>query len=159
MKPLAFKPEQINHDFHWFVVVVAQFMSTIARANADMDAVTRHIAEVYPKSDKGWGASVELLKTIFGRDYLRSLAATFGRRWLGASLPVANVVNGVTARHRHFAKRQAVAGMQPSAAPRAGISDNFWRDSVPAHRRNCRHRARLGAIEKITAATMPPSPL
>ena len=30
-----------------------------------MDAVTAHIAQVYPKSDKGWGAKVEPLKNDF----------------------------------------------------------------------------------------------
>jgi len=59
--PLAFKPEQINHDFH-FVLVMGRLRPgvTIEQANADMDSVTRHIAEVYPKSNKGWGAAVEL---------------------------------------------------------------------------------------------------
>ena len=40
--PLAFKPEQINHDFH-FVLVMGRLKPgvTIQQANADMDSVTR----------------------------------------------------------------------------------------------------------------------
>jgi len=30
---------------------------TLQQANANMDSVTRHIAEVYPKSNKGWSAA------------------------------------------------------------------------------------------------------
>jgi putative ABC transport system permease protein len=55
---LSFKPEQINHDFHWLLVMGRLKPGvTIAQANADMDRVTQHIAAVYPKSDKGWGES------------------------------------------------------------------------------------------------------
>src|SRR5215469_2447353 len=57
--PLTLKPEQINHDFHWLLAMGRLKAGvSIKQAQADMDSVTRHIAEVYP-SDKGWGASVE----------------------------------------------------------------------------------------------------
>src|ERR1700723_3779570 len=64
--PLVFKPEQLNHDFHWLVVMARMKPGvTLHQAQQDMDAVTAHIAEVYPKSDKGWGAKVEPLKNDF----------------------------------------------------------------------------------------------
>src|SRR4029077_12167238 len=64
--PLAFKPEQINHEFHWLLVMARlKHGVTFAQANADMDSVPRHIAEVYPKSDQGWSASVEPLQNDF----------------------------------------------------------------------------------------------
>ncbi|QNI31274.1 ABC transporter permease [Alloacidobacterium dinghuense] len=64
--PLVFKPEQINHDFH-FLLVMGRLKDgvTIKQAQADMNAVTDHIAQTYPKSDKGWGAFVEPLKNDF----------------------------------------------------------------------------------------------
>ena len=45
--PLAFKPDQINHDFH-FILVMGRLKPgvTLQQANANMDSVTRHIAEV-----------------------------------------------------------------------------------------------------------------
>ena len=64
--PLAFKPDQINHDFHWLLVMGRLKPGvTLRQANADMDSVTRHIAEIYPVSNKGWGASVEQLQNDF----------------------------------------------------------------------------------------------
>src|SRR5271166_3702143 len=56
--PLAFRPEQINHDYHW-LLAMGRLKPGISRpqAQADMDAVTSHIAAEHPESNKGWGAS------------------------------------------------------------------------------------------------------
>jgi putative ABC transport system permease protein len=64
--PLAFKPEQINHDFH-FILVMGRLKPgiTLAAAQADMEVVAGRIAKDYPQSNKGWGASVEQLKNDF----------------------------------------------------------------------------------------------
>ena len=64
--PLVFKPEQLNHDFHWLLVMGRMKPGvTLQQAQQNMNAVTAHIAQVYPKSDKGWGAKVEQLKNDF----------------------------------------------------------------------------------------------
>ena len=64
--PLVFKPEQINHDFHWLLVMGRLKPGvTIKQAQGDMDAVTSHIAAAYPKSNQGWGSFVEPLKNDF----------------------------------------------------------------------------------------------
>jgi putative ABC transport system permease protein len=64
--PLVFKPEQVNHDFHWLLVMARLKPGvTIQQAQADMGAVTTHIAAAYPKSNKGWGSFVEPLKNDF----------------------------------------------------------------------------------------------
>ena len=64
--PLVFKPEQLNHDFHWLLSVARLKPGvTIQQAQADMDSVTTHIAQENPKSNKGWGAYVEPLKNDF----------------------------------------------------------------------------------------------
>jgi putative ABC transport system permease protein len=55
--PLAFKPEQLNHDFHWLLAMGRLKPGvTLQQAQADMDAVTANIAKDNPKSNKGWGA-------------------------------------------------------------------------------------------------------
>jgi putative ABC transport system permease protein len=64
--PLVFKPEQLNHDFHWLLVMGRMKPGvTLQQAQQNMTGVTAHIAQVYPKSDKGWGAKVEPLKNDF----------------------------------------------------------------------------------------------
>jgi putative ABC transport system permease protein len=64
--PLAFRPEQINHDYHWLLAMGRLKTGvTLQQARADMDAVTAHIAAAYPKSNTGWGASVEPLQNDF----------------------------------------------------------------------------------------------
>lgn len=66
LAPLVFKPEQLNHDFHWLYAMGRLKPGiTLKQAQADMDAVTAHIAQTYPKSNKGWGAIVEPLKNDF----------------------------------------------------------------------------------------------
>jgi putative ABC transport system permease protein len=62
-KPLSFKPEQINYDFHWMLVMGRLKPGvSLAQANANMDQVTAHMAELNPRSNKGWTASVEPLQ-------------------------------------------------------------------------------------------------
>jgi putative ABC transport system permease protein len=64
--PLVFKPEQLNHDFHWLLSIGRLKPGvTIQQAQADMDSVALHIAQENPKSNKGWGVFVEPLKNDF----------------------------------------------------------------------------------------------
>jgi len=52
--PLAFTPEQLNHHFHWLLVMgrLAPGVS-LEQANANMDTVTQSIAEENPRSNTG----------------------------------------------------------------------------------------------------------
>ncbi|HZZ17274.1 MAG TPA: ABC transporter permease, partial [Candidatus Sulfotelmatobacter sp.] len=64
--PLAFRPQQINHDYHNLLVMGKLKPGvTLAQAQADMQSVTDHISQEFPKSNKGWGASVEPLHLDF----------------------------------------------------------------------------------------------
>ena len=54
--PLVFKPEQLNHDFHWLLVMARMKPGvTLHQAQQNMDAVTAHIAQVYPEERQGLG--------------------------------------------------------------------------------------------------------
>ncbi len=112
--PLVFKPEQINHDFHWLNAMGRLKPGvTLQQAQADMDSVAKHIADVYPKSNQGWGAMVEPLKNDFlpseRKQTLWFLLGAVGFILLIACVNVANLLlaRGI-ARQKELAVRSAL---------------------------------------------------
>lgn len=112
--PLVFTPQQRNHDFHWLLVMGRLKPGlTIQQAQAEMDAVTGHIAQANPRSNKGWGARVEPLKNDFLGDNTKLtlwlLLAAVGFLLLIACVNVANLLlsKGAT-RQREVAIRSAL---------------------------------------------------
>src|ERR1017187_6314240 len=112
--PLVFKPEQLNHDFHWLLVMGRLKPGvTLQQAQADMNAVTTHIAQANPRSNKGWGATVEPLKNDFLGDNVKLtlwlLLGAVGFVLLIACVNVANLLLAKgTTRQKEVAIRSAV---------------------------------------------------
>src|SRR5438270_198008 len=98
--PLAFKPEQLTHDRHWLLVMGRLKPGvTLQQANAEMDSVTRHIAEIYPASNKAWSASVESLHHDFtGQDTIKGLWLLMGAVGFVLLIACVNVANMLLAR-------------------------------------------------------------
>jgi putative ABC transport system permease protein len=64
--PLVFKPEQINHAYHWLMVMGRLKAGvSLAEANAEMSVIARRIAQDHPDTNKGFEVSVEPLQNDF----------------------------------------------------------------------------------------------
>ena len=142
--PLAFRPEQINHEFHWLLVMARLKPGvTVAQASADMESVTHHIAEVYPKSNQGWSATVEPLQNDFlNRDTRRALWMLLGAAGFVLLTACANVANLLLA--RGTVRQKEVAVRASLGATRGQLFSQFLTESLALAAIGGRTRRRFG---------------
>ena len=128
--PLVFKPEQLNHDFHWLLVMGRLKPGvTIKQAQENMNAVTAHIAEMYPKSDKGWGSYVEPLKNDFmPKERIQMLWLLLGAVGFVLLIACVNVANLLLA--RGMTRQKELAVRSAVGAARSTIFGQLLTESV-----------------------------
>ena len=128
--PLAFRPEQINHDYHWLIAMGRLKNGvTLQQAQADMDAVTSHISAAYPTSNKGWGASVEALKNDFlPPERIHNLWLLLGAVGFVLVIACVNIANLLLA--KGAARQREVAIRSSVGANRRQIFAQFLTESV-----------------------------
>jgi putative ABC transport system permease protein len=128
--PLVFKPEQLNHDFHWLLAMGRLKPGvTIKQAQADMDTVTANIARAFPKSNKGWGAFVEPLKNDFmPKERIQTLWMLLGAVGFVLLIACVNVANLLLA--KGTTRQKEVAVRSSLGATRANIFAQFLTENL-----------------------------
>jgi putative ABC transport system permease protein len=128
--PMALRPDQINHNRHWMVVMGRLKPGvTLQQANADMDGVARRIAETYPDSNKGWGVRVEPLKNDFtSRDTIQDLWLLMGAVGFVLLIACVNVANLLLA--RGTVRRKEAALRASLGATRWQLFSQFLSESL-----------------------------
>jgi putative ABC transport system permease protein len=128
--PLAFTPDQLNHDFHWILVMGRLKPDvTLAQANENMVAVAKALATQFPASNTGWSASVELLQNNFLDDeFINGLWLLLGAVAFVLLIACANVANLMLARGTSRQRELAVRGA--CGATRGVIARQFIIESV-----------------------------
>ncbi|MCA1817760.1 MAG: ABC transporter permease [Acidobacteria bacterium] len=130
MLPLAFKPEQITHDSRGLLVMGRLKDGVTPRqADAEMQSVTRQLAEEFPQTNVNWAAGVEPLQNDFIPDAtIKNLWLLLGAVGFLLLIGCVNVANLLLA--RGTTRRREVAIRAALGATRGQLFAQFITESL-----------------------------
>jgi predicted permease len=128
--PLAFKPDQTNHDAHW-LLVMGRLKDGVSReqAQAEMKEIARQLAQEHPNSNATLTASVEPLHNNFLPDTtIKNLWMLLGAVAFLLLIACVNVANLLLA--RGTVRQRQVAIRAALGASRAQLFWQFLTESL-----------------------------
>lgn len=129
-RPLAFAPENMTRNFHWFGAVARLKPGvTLEKARAEMDTIGKRIAQDYPEIKKGWSVAVDAYANVIVGDQLRrSLYVLLAAVAMVLLIACANLAN--LSLTRGLAREREVAIRASLGASRGRLIRQFLTESV-----------------------------
>ena len=129
-KPLAFFPDNMTRDFHWFGALgKTKGGVTLEQARAEMELIGKRISDEYPDSNKGWSVSVNpLFQQMIGPQIRTAVIALFSATAFVLLIGCANLANLALA--RGVARRREVAVRASLGASRWRLARQFLTENL-----------------------------
>ena len=156
-RPLAFKPENMTRNFHWFGAYARMKPGvTVEQARAQMETIGARIARDYPEFKKGWSVAVDAYAAVLvGEPLRRSLYVLLAAVGMVLLIACANLANLSVA--RGLAREREVAIRASLGAGRGRLIRQFLTESVLLALAGGGLGLALGyALMRILEASLPP---
>lgn len=130
MLPLSFKPEQLDHQNHWLLVMGRlKDGVSLQQADAELDAITGQLAAEFPQTNSNWESSVEPLQNNFiPEKTINNLWLLLGAVGFLLLIGCVNIANLLLT--RGTSRRREVAIRAALGATRAQVFGQFLTESL-----------------------------